>query len=351
MPVRPSRIRLVVRLQRSLAVSLLATRLASGQPATDSPAAEPPSPSPPSPSPPSAAAGLARVEDLYRATSFVDCVGEARRLLDPDEPAGVKRPTEIDRARTYLAACLIRSGDGAGGEREFAAAIRIALAENRAFPRPNSLVFSAAVVERYNAARRSLEAEIEAKRRAAVAAAEANRAVRDVAAEAAAQRRQKLLELAVQETVIVENRRWLAAMPFGVGQFQNRKPALGWTFLVSEMAALGVLVTGLTFDLALANRAVEEGSELTREEQRDLNMARKRARTAWVVALYGFSGLAAGGIAEAEANYVPSFTSVRNRPLPEGLLPPAKPAKPNARPRIELAPSAAGFGLGLAWQF
>ncbi|HOU93742.1 MAG TPA: hypothetical protein PLU22_21980 [Polyangiaceae bacterium] len=301
--------------------------------------------------PPSAVAELARVEDLYRATRFRDCVDEARRLLVPGNPEGVQRPTEIDRARTYLAACLVRSGDAAGGEGEFDRAIRAALAENRAFPRPNSLVFSAEVVERYDAARRRLEGELEARRRATLEAAEDQRAAREQEREAERDRQRRLLELAEQESVVVQNRRWVAAVPFGVGQFQNRRPALGYVFLVSELLALGVVVGGISAEISLASYASEHASSLDREERADVNLASQRVRDVWVAGFYSLAGLAALGIADAELRFVPEFRTVRTRPVPEELRPPtAEPSGPRTHaPRLTGAPG--GLGLGLAVPF
>jgi hypothetical protein len=301
--------------------------------------------------PPSAVVELARVEDLYRATAFVDCVKEARRLLEPTNPEGVKRPTEVDRARTYLAACLVRSGDAAGGEREFDAGIRTALAENRAFPRPNSLVFSEEVVERYDAARRGLEAEIERRRRSALVAAEEQRAQQDRARDADRERNARLARLAAEESLVFRNRRWIAAVPFGVGQFQNRRPALGWTFLLSELAAMGVIVGGLTVELSIAGEVAQKGSQLERSSQLRAEQTWDRARSTWVIGTYSLAGLAALGIADAELRFVPEFRTVRERALPEDLRP-----TPGTRPRspastIELSPAPQGLGLGALVRF
>ncbi len=351
MPPRPSALR-IPSLAARLAVLLVTVAGAVGaQGSAEDAGGEVEAAPPAEPAPPSAVAELARVEDLYRATRFGDCVDEARRLLDPGNPEGVQRPTEIDRARTYLAACLVRSGDAAGGEAAFDRAIRAALAENRAFPRPNSLVFSAEVVERYDAARRRLEAELESRRRATLEAAEHQRAAREQEREAERDRQRRLLELAEQESVVVQNRRWVAAVPFGVGQFQNRRPALGYVFLVSELLALGVVVGGISAEVSLANYAWEHAPSLDPEEREDVNVASQRVRDVWVAGFYSFAGLAALGIAEAELRFVPEFRSVRARPVPEELRPPAAESSRAGRlaPRLTGAPR--GFGLGFAVAF
>ncbi|MBN2192854.1 MAG: hypothetical protein JW751_08550 [Polyangiaceae bacterium] len=301
--------------------------------------------------PPSAAVDLARVEDLYRATSFSDCLKEAQRLLEPGNPEGVKRPTEVDRARTYLAACRVRSGDGEGGEAEFERAIRLALAENRAFPRPNSLVFSEEVVERFDAARSRLEAEIEGKRRSAMTAAEERRRQIDRERETASDREERLFDLASREVLIEKNRRWVAAMPFGVGQFQNRRATLGWVFLVSELAALGVAVAGISVEFGLSDWAVREGNHASPEEQAKANQAFDRARIAWVTGFYSLCGLAALGIAEAELRFVPEFRTERTRSLPDDLHPPVRREAQAGRQGLRLTPAPRGLGLGIQLSF
>ncbi|MGB0680869.1 MAG: hypothetical protein ACPGUV_14560, partial [Polyangiales bacterium] len=70
-----------------------------------------------------------------------------------------------------------------------------------------------------------IKAQVEAEQRRARAAAEAARRRRE-AAEAAKQakareRRERLLLLAQSETIERQRSRWLAAVPFGAGQFQN----------------------------------------------------------------------------------------------------------------------------------
>jgi len=351
MLLRPSAIRFPSPAARLTALLLTAAGVVGAQETTEDTAGAAPLPPAPEVAPPSAVAELARVEDLYRATRFRDCVEEARRLLSPDNPDGVRRPTEIDRARTYLAACQVRSGDPAGGEGEFERAMRAALADNRAFPRPNSLVFSAEVVERYDAARRKLEGELESRRRAALNAAEGQRAEREQQLEAERDRQRQLLELAGQESVVVENRRWVAAVPFGVGQFQNRRSALGSVFLVSEVLALGVVVGGIAAEISLADYASAHESSLDDDEREDVNVASRRARTAWVAGFYSLCGLAALGIADAQLRFVPEFRTVRVRAVPEELRPPdAEPSRPRAgAPRLTGAPR--GFGLGFALDF
>src|SRR5262249_30143450 len=55
---------------------------------------------------------------------------------------------------------------------------------------------------------------------------------------------EKVKAQAGEEAITVKPSRVVAAIPFGVGQFQNNQPLLGWIFLGGEVAALaGTVVT------------------------------------------------------------------------------------------------------------
>ena len=73
----------------------------------------------------------------------------------------------------------------------------------------------------------SLQAERVSQAQEEKAKAEAER-------QKAALRLAMLEKLASEETVTSGSSRWLALVPFGVGQFQNGQTALGWTFLATE---------------------------------------------------------------------------------------------------------------------
>ena len=289
------------------------------------------------------ATALAHLGDLYRATNFQECVVAARELLDPANPNRPTSPTEIDQARTYLAACLIRSGDPKAGEEEFERGIREAIEASRAFPRPNTLLHHASVVERFDAVMERIRREYDQRQHEDIRRAEDQRKRKLEREEREHARQRALMDLAATEIVVHSNRRWVAAIPFGVGQFQNRKHALGWVFLTTETVALGVAVGALAVELQLNSFGAEPES----------NLPRSRARTTWVAALYTFGGLAAGGILQAELAYVPEFREERRRDLPEELRSPTSSRRSSSRVRVRpLAQAVEGGGvLGLSGRF
>jgi hypothetical protein len=337
MPSSLSRIRLVV------ATLLIATApdRAEGAEPSSTPASESTSSTAAPPS-----GGLERVKDLFGAASFADCVQEARRLL---QPASSEPPADVatqDKTRTYLAACQILQNDVPAGRRAFEEAIRTARNEHRRFPRPNTLVFPPPVVSTYDQVYGELEEEFQRAQDSAQqqAATEIKRI--DEAKQAELERQAKLIDFATEESVVIKNQRWLAAVPFGVGQFQNRKPGLGWLFLVSEALALGTTVVGITYELDLyaqSQRSVDTDR---------LNSTLGNVRLMWNISAWALVGLAAVGVAEAELNFVPEFRQTRRRELPPNLRPEAASKKPAARLSVEpFSPAAGGAGLGLVGRF
>jgi hypothetical protein len=282
------------------------------------PVPKPAVPSPPAPTPPappgaavlSDEAELARVTTLYDSGKYAECADQLTQLLNPAGPRPLRDAQVTQRARIYQAACLIGSG-----QRDRAAeALRAALRADPLMKPPNSLVFPQPVVDEFFRAQEAMSQEIreaEAQRRkqledAARARAEQNAAERLYL--------QELKALAGQETVIVKNHRSLAFVPFGVGQFQNRDPVLGWIFLTTEVGFASVAMTSLIVRMHL-----NEAGKANLADTRDANERNAEWQTALVISSYGFIGVAAAGIVEAQLSFKPEFRETRPRPLPPHL--------------------------------
>jgi hypothetical protein len=284
--------------------------------------------------------GLDRVKDLFDAAKFADCATEARALL---KPPGSEPPVDVgtqDKTRTYLAACLILNNDVPGGRSVFKEGILAARNEHRRFPRPNTLVFPPPVVSAYDQVYGELEEEFQRAQETAKqqAATEIQRI--DAAKQAELERERRLIELATEESVVIKNERWLAAEPFGVGQFQNRKPVLGWLFLVSEALALGTTVVGITYELDLDAQSQRQNVDIHR-----LNSTRHSVRVMWETTAWTLLALAAVGVTEAELNFVPEFREIRRRELPPELR--SEPPSKQPATGFRIAPA----GLGLVGRF
>jgi len=169
--------------------------------------------------------------------------------------------------------------------------------------------FPVEVVELFDHVRTEIRAELRlAEERAAEAArrAEAAARVRALAA---------LVEEEVE--VEVENSRWIAAIPFGVGQFERGDPGLGAFFLVSE--SLFALTAALTlgvheYVLGLVGTGSVAPGRIG--EVNDILLAMQATNWSSVGA---FVVLAAAGVLEAQLQFQPTRTVRHRRTLPPEL--------------------------------
>lgn len=272
-------------------------------------------------------AAAARGMAFYDAGQYDQCAEQLGVLLS--EPAQVAELTQRSReqASVYRAACLIAQGKLKEADDEFRTVIRA----NPQMAVPSTIVFPQAVIERFVIVRTTLFEEI---RRAEEERAKKERDAADQArrrAEAERARIARLEKLSAEETVVAENHRWLAFVPFGVGQFQNRQPVLGAVFLSTEVLLVGTAVTSALIELHLNSQA-RGGSGFT--DQGQINQLNDSLRAANRVGLYatgGFLLVAAGGILQANLAFVPEYPlGVRPRggtrpPRTGGLLPLAAP--------------------------
>jgi hypothetical protein len=119
--------------------------------------------------------------------------------------------------------------------------------------------------------------------------------------------------------VIRKNERWMAWVPFGVGQFHNQSETLGWVFLSTEVALVAAAVTATSIELGLHSRA--EGGQAGLDS-RDLTATLDAARTVGTVAWLSLAGVVVTGIVEANLSFVPEARlGERKRVLPESLRP------------------------------
>jgi hypothetical protein len=268
-------------------------------------------------------AELTRVAGLYEAGKYLQCSTEIERLLDPTGHTLLRQPAIVESARVYWAACLLGVGESEAAD----APLRAAIHENPQMKPPDSLVFPQPVIERFLKVRDSLINEIRAAEQARIRQAQAEARQRQQALERDRNRMRALEKLAEQETVVIKNRRWLAALPFGVGQFQNREAGLGTTLLVSQVLLSAASLTAVIVQSKLATQADElRRSGGTVDEER-LQQSQRAWGTVKTVSFWAFAALAAGGIAQAQIEFVPEVREYHRRPLPPGLAPSPAPAQ------------------------
>jgi hypothetical protein len=287
-----------------LAGILCVGSVAQGQPASPGPAA------PSNSGELDASAAFERARIYYESARYVPCVDAFTRLLEHAARLQVK---ERGTARVYLAACLIASGRTEEARQQF----RQAILEDRQLEPPDPVVFPPTVVDVFVQVRSSLmdalerqqEEELERGRQEAEARARAEQRERWRVAE--------LERLAALETVVRHNDRWMAWLPFGLGQFQNEDNTLGWIFLTSEAALSITALTATSIELGLHSQA--EGGRAPLESQ-DLSSKVRAARQVGTVAWVTLAGVAIAGIVEANLAYRGEIQlGQRRRALPDAL--------------------------------
>jgi hypothetical protein len=288
---------------------------------------------------------LARVRTLYDAGQYDECADELKNLLDEQGKRPITEPRVKEDSRILHAACLI----GSGRFEEADAPLRDALLANLQMKPPDSLIFPRPVIERFFRVRKSLEEKIRAdeekRLRAAMAQAEAVR-LEELRQRA---RLAQLEELASREVVVEKNERWIAAVPFGVGQFQNRDTSLGWFFFGAEVATAGAALASFSISSHIDSQAATLADASTPSN------AGTRAQDwhlAGTISTWSFLGLAVIGILEAQLSFVPEVRSVRKVPLPPApdvRLP--KDPESGFRATPDVGASADGVTLGVRGRF
>jgi hypothetical protein len=255
-------------------------------------------------------AALSRNISLYESGRYEECAKELKATLATNAQKQDLRPESAEQAQTYLAACLLASGKPEQADSVFTEAIR----NSPQMRAPDSLIFPQSVVDRFLQVRERLQAYIRNEEQAHIR--EAERQAKQQGEERKKEERtiRQLRKLAAQETVVEKNRRWMASVPFGVGQFQNRDLAAGWIFLGLETVLLGTAVTAMTIDERLANKAHVPNINLD-----ELRSKRQDAWRVLVASTWGFGLVAVTGIAHAHWRFVPERRSIRPRPIPPTL--------------------------------
>jgi tetratricopeptide (TPR) repeat protein len=276
------------------------------------------------------ASELERAKASYDAGRYEEGVERFRQLLSQDSPNALHDPVAIERARAYYAACLIALDRNNEADAQIEAIIR-------ADPlyTPDSVVFPGKVVNRVLDIKTRLKAEIE---RGLQRRAEEERAQIVKREQAQQAYIQALQELAGQETVVVRHSRWIAALPFGVGQFQNGQETLGYAFLASESLLAGASVVSGVIEMQLVAQYAKytPGSF----DFQDYDSRRKAALDVNLYSTLGFFAVAVGGIVQAQVNFVPELHETRARPLP----------KPPAVTPIAFG-SSSGWTVGVSGHF
>jgi tetratricopeptide (TPR) repeat protein len=261
---------------------------------------------------------LEKAYGAYVAHRYEDAEKRLRRLVDAKEGAMKDEDTLAD-ARMYLGAVLL-----AEGKKDQASAVFERLLLDKPDYQPDPLRVALAALDAVADARLRLRDKL-----VAIAAEKGRKAFEekakiDAEKEKAAARLATLETLAAEEVIAERHTRWEALLPFGVGQFKNGQPALGWSLLTTESllavgSAIGLGVA--LYDQALAYQAFENGdaSPPGYTARAYEGRATDAARVGDVLAL-GFAAVALGGVVQAQLAFVPERIRIDARPRPVAPL-------------------------------
>jgi hypothetical protein len=233
---------------------------------------------------------------------------DAFRALVGGDPPRITNALLVLESRKYYAASLLF----VGADEEARLQFRLLLQQEPDYAL-DPLAFPTEVVVLFESVKGQLRRDIDLRREA-----EANqqRAAAQEAEAARLRRRENLSRLrglAESQTIEVRHSRWLATVPFGVGQFQNGQRGLGTALAMAEsFAAATSVITYFGHQGLVGNNPTSNTSE-------NLDQRERIWRAANWASFGTFAVLAIAGIVDAHVRYVPARVIQTPRPLPEDL--------------------------------
>jgi tetratricopeptide (TPR) repeat protein len=241
-----------------------------------------------------------------------------------------RNPVVRLEARKYLGATYLFLGRKEAAQGQF----RLLLEEDPDYDIdpvafPEAVVQTFREVQREVATDRARKEALEAVRKQQERSEELNELIRQQ------QRIEALEQLAATETIEKVNSRWIAALPFGIGQFQNEDRELGIMFAVTESAFLAASIA--TF---IGHNSLRDEDPAPSDIDRAQRVERALRIGNWA-SVGAFLGFALAGVIEAEVRFKPVIRTTRKRDLPESLG--GDGDRPRAR--LELGLTSAGLTL------
>lgn len=250
-----------------------------------------------------------QARNAYEAQNYRLSVQRFEALVGGDVPHLESRPLILE-SRKYLAASYLFANRRADAEHQF----ELLLQEDGSYE-VDPVMFPTEVLDVFAAVKARMRDTIANAQRAREEEEARRQREQNEAQAREAERHRLLLDLAQTEVIEHQNSRWIAFVPFGVGQFQNGHNGLGWALAISE-GLLGAL--SITSYLLWASLIGEKPAEadLDRAE-----LAERAFRISNWVTTGLFAALAITGVIDAQVRFVPSIREQRRRPLPDALRP------------------------------
>ena len=244
---------------------------------------------------------------LYEKRNYAGAVAAFVAMVGSDPPRVSERLLLLE-SRKYLAASLLFQGRPEEARAQF----RLLLTQEPDYT-IDPLAFPKDVVTLFMRVKTEVQAELREAREAETKAREEELRKQQEAAATEQANLQSLLKLAGEAETERTNSRWIAAIPFGVGQFQNGHKNFGVALAVLEgVAAVTSVAT------YLGHQQIAE-SQPAREDVGETERLEALWRNTNIVSFSAFVALAVIGIVDAQVRFVPSRKSARTRPLPPEL--------------------------------
>ncbi|MEM1030766.1 MAG: hypothetical protein AAF928_07910 [Myxococcota bacterium] len=264
--------------------------------------------------------------------------GLLRVEVDPTTDAGRARRQVYLQARPLYAACLI-----ALGQPEQADAVILDQYRDDPFYELPRGMFPQPVVDRFIEVEATHRDELE-RRKARVVAGQQSLARRRAAlAKARAARLEELERMAAERLVVTTRSRWIATVPFGIGQFQNDDLGWGAFFAISESLTFGAaLVSFIYVERLPAPESINCGNDTAEDADgnlREVSCSALRNRfdigrgVNWASSVAGLA-LLVTGVVEAQVSFESERVIKTKRPIPPPITPDAI-----------ITPDGAFFGL------
>jgi tetratricopeptide (TPR) repeat protein len=242
---------------------------------------------------------LEKGRQLYKDGKHAECEGYFATALDGATPT-LTEPELVEQARMIRGTCDLYLGRQADAIQQFERAVRL----DPKFE-PNPIDYPPGVLDEFHKTKQRVLAEPvtnpEAELRKELTATREDLIK--------LQAKYDALKIRYQdEEIIVRHSHLVAAIPFGVGQFQNGDDALGLVFAITEGLALGTATVSFIVHQAIPAKPADVDKAKTYEIT---------SRIVNYVGVGSFVTLAIVGWVQAELAYQPMHVEHRKRALPK----------------------------------
>ena len=246
----------------------------------------------------------------YEGSRYPECVQRFRAMLTAGSSTTLTDPRFKNRARIYYSTCLIATKRAVEADDQMKQLVR----EDTRYI-PDRAAFPGAILDRFTEIRVVMKEEIDRLERKRLQQEQDDEQRREDGKKRAAAHLRRLEAYARTETLVQRNTRWLALLPFGVGQFQNGQTAFAWTLLGTQSVfGAASIVT------ALAKNSLESNFEFGRSDSAQAEERRSLIVTLNRVSFGVFAAAALGGILHAQLTFVDEVRKTRERKLPPNFL-------------------------------